>query len=137
MSTPSFDAAIAAHLASITNRDITAFRSHLTRSDTLYTVVQTGHVFTTPTELASDHERWFADPDWIWEGEVVHTVVGQDMGMALIRYRYRPRADAEGFSTWLVYVLRLEDGQWRIVHDQNTAMDYGAFARAVGISVGD
>lgn len=37
--------------------------------------------------------------------------------------------------TWLVYVFRLEDGESRVVVDQNTALDYGAFARSAGLDI--
>ena len=132
---PDFDAALEAHFTAIANRDIEAFKSHLTRGDTLYTVVQNGHAFTTPSETIEIHKQWFQDPNWIWEGKVVHKVVGEDVAMALITYEYRPTADATPFSTWLVYVFQLQEGQWRIVHDQNTALDYSAFARATGIEI--
>jgi len=128
-----FDAAVRAHLESIANRDIDAFAAHLTRGETLYTIVQNGHAFTTPAELVAIHEQWFADPGWTWQGEVVHRVVGEDMGMALIRYEYRASENDPPFATWLVYVFQLQDGEWRIVHDQNTALDYAAFARSAGI----
>jgi ketosteroid isomerase-like protein len=130
---PDFDAAIQQHFAAIANRDLDAFKSHLTRGDTLYTIVQNGHAFTTPTETIDIHEQWFKDPDWVWEGSVVHKVVGDDMAMALVKYQYRAKPDVAPFSTWLVYVFQLQEGQWRIVHDQNTALDYSAFARAAGI----
>lgn len=132
---PDFDKAVQAHLDSITNRDIDAFKANLTRNDTLYTIVQNGHAFTTPSELIDIHEQWFKDPNWIWEGEVAHKVVGEDMAMALIKYQYRAKPDDEPFSTWLLYVFRLEDGSWRIVHDQNTALDFVAFARSAGIEI--
>jgi len=45
---PNFEAALQAHFDAIANRDIEAFKSHLTRGETLYTVVQNGHAFTTP-----------------------------------------------------------------------------------------
>lgn len=44
---PDFDSALKSHFAAITNRDIEAFKSHLTSGDTLYTVVQNGHAFKT------------------------------------------------------------------------------------------
>ena len=47
---PDFDSALNAHFAAIANRDIEAFKSHLTQGDALYTVVQNGHAFTTPAE---------------------------------------------------------------------------------------
>ena len=130
---PDFDTALQQHFAAISNRDIEAFKSHLTRDDKLYTIVQNGHAFTTPSETIALHEQWFKDPNWIWEGSVVHKVVGEDVAMALVKYQYRTKADAAPTSTWLTYVFQLQEGQWRIVHDQNTALDYAAFARAAGI----
>jgi ketosteroid isomerase-like protein len=131
---PDFDTAVQRHFDAIARRDIDAFKSHLTRGDTLYTIVQNGHAFTTPAENIALHEQWFRDPDWTWEGDVVHKVVGEDMAMALVKYTYRAKPDVEPFVTWLTYVFQLQDGEWRIVHDQNTALDYPAFARAAGIN---
>ena len=130
---PDFDAALEQHFATIANHDIEAFKSHLTRGDTRYTIAQNGHAFTTPAETIAIHEQWFKDPNWIWEGKLVHKVVGEDLAMALVRYQYRPRPDAPPLDTWLTYVFQLQDGAWRIVHDQNTALDFPAFARAHGL----
>jgi ketosteroid isomerase-like protein len=132
---PDFDKALQQHFEAISNRDIEAFKSHLTRGDTLYTIVQNGHAFTTPSETIAIHEEWFQDSDWVWEGTVVHKVVGENMAMAVVKYQYRAKADDDPISTWLTYVFQLQDGQWRIVHDQNTALDYPAFARAAGIEL--
>jgi ketosteroid isomerase-like protein len=117
--------------SAISRRDIEAFKSHLGRGDTLYTIMQSGHALTTPAETVRLREQWFKDPNWIWEGTVVHKVVGEDMAMALVKYQYRAKADDAPFSTWLTYVFQVQEGQWRIVHDHNTALDYAAFSRAV------
>lgn len=132
---PDFDTELQQHFSAISNRDIEAFKSHLTRGDTLYTIVQNGHAFTTPSESIQIHEQWFKDKNWIWEGTVVHKVVGEDMAMVLVKYQYRAKVDDAPFSTWLTYVFQLQEGQWRIVHDQNTALDYAAFTRAAGIEI--
>jgi len=132
---PDFDAALQRHFDAIANRDIEAFKSHLTNGETLYTVVQNGHAFTTPSETIEIHRQWFQDASWTWEGKVIHKVVGEDMAMALIKYQYRPKPDMAPFSTWLTYVFQLQGGEWRIVHDHNTALDYAAFARAAGIEI--
>ena len=115
------------------NRDIQAFKSHLSLGDTLYTVVQNGHAFKTPAEIIAIHEDWFKDPNWTWNGTVVRKIVGEDMAMALVRYQYQPNKETAPFETWLIYVFQLQEGSWRIVHDQNTALDYHAFARAAGL----
>lgn len=131
---PDFDSALQQHFDAIANRDLAAFKSHLTRGDTLYTIVQNGQAFTTPADTIAMHEYWFKDPDWSWEGSVVHKVVGEDMAMALVQYEYRANPAVPPFSTWLVYVFELQEGQWRIIHDQNTALDFAAFARAAGMA---
>ncbi len=128
--TQDFDSAVQKHFDAIKNRDLDAFKSHLTKNKTLYTIVQNGHAFTTPEELSAVHEEWFKDKEWIWEGSIVHKIVGADMAMALIKYSYRANAKAEPFETWLNYVFVLEDGAWKIVHDQNTALDFAAFTKA-------
>ena len=132
---PDFDLALQAHFAAISSRDIEAFRRHIAECKTLYTIVQNGHAFTTPEEIIAVHEEWFKDPNWIWEGSVVHKVVGEDMAMALVKYDYRPKPEDTPLSNWLVYVFALQDGEWKIIHDQNTALDYPAFAKAHGISL--
>jgi hypothetical protein len=132
---PDFDLALQKHFDAIANRDIEAFKSHLTKGDTLYTIVQSGHAFTSPAETIALHEQWFKDPNWVWEGSVVHKVVGEDVAMALIQYQYRPRREDVPVVTWLTYVFQLQEGEWRIVHDQNTALDFVAFARMAGIEI--
>lgn len=132
---PDLGVALQKHFDAIANRDIEAFKAHLTRSETLYTIVQNGYAFTTPGETIEIHKQWFKDPGWTWNATVVHKVVGEDVAMALVKYDYQPKADVAPFSTWLTYVFRLEEGQWRIVHDHNTALDYAAFARAAGLEI--
>lgn len=130
---PDFDTALEQHFAAIANRDLETFKTHLTLGKTLYTIVQNGHVFTTTVESIALHEEWFNNPDWIWEGTVVHQVVGEDMAMVLVKYEYRPKAEDAPISTWLTYVFQLQDRQWRIIHDHNTALDYPAFAKSLGV----
>jgi len=117
---PDFEAALRRHLAAIERRDIDAFKSSVTTDDTLLTIAQNGHAFTTPEETIALHEDWFKRDDWSWKGEVVRTMVGADLAAAVIRYVYQDTPDAKPISTWLTFVFRLEDGEWRLVHDQNT-----------------
>jgi hypothetical protein len=127
---PDFDQALQQHLDSITSRNLATFQAHITKSDILYTIVQNGFAFKTAAELVATHAEWFKDPEWIWEGSVVHKVVGADMAMALLRYDYRAKAEDKPFSTWLTYVFHLEDNEWRLIHDHSTALDFHAFARS-------
>src|SRR4051812_10854563 len=106
---PDFDTALQQHFDAIANRDIEAFAAHLTRNETLYTIVQNGHAFTTPAETIEIHRQWFEDPNWIWEGKVVHKVVGEDVAMALVKYEYRAKINDVPFASWLTYVFQLQN----------------------------
>lgn len=57
------------------------------------------------------------------------------MAMALVKYQYSSKPEDVPVTSWLIYVFQLQDGDWRIVHDQNTALDFGAFARMAGIEI--
>lgn len=117
---PDFQAALERHLGAIERRDIDAFKASVTAGDTLLTIVQNGHAFTTPAETIAIHEEWFKRDGWSWKGDVVRTIVGKDVAAAVIRYVYQDAPDAAPISTWLTFVFQLEDGEWRLVHDQNT-----------------
>lgn len=117
---PDFQAALERHLGAIERRDIDAFRASVTDGETLLTIVQDGRAFTTPAETIAIHDEWFKRDGWSWKGDIVRTIVGKDVAAAVIRYVYRDTPDAEPISTWLTFVFRLENGEWRLVHDQNT-----------------
>lgn len=131
---PDFDQAVKHLLDAISNRKFDTYKKLITKEDTMYTIVQNGYAFKTSQELIAIHEEWFKDPNWIWEGSVVHKVVGVDMAMVLIKYDYRAQMEDKPFSTWLTYVFRLENNNWRIIHDHNTALDFHAFAKSAGLN---
>ncbi|MDE1153363.1 MAG: DUF4440 domain-containing protein [Micavibrio sp.] len=128
---PDFDLALQKHLAAIENRDLAAFSKGITQNPVLYTIVQNGHAFKTPAEIIAIHADWFNDSNWAWNGDVIHKVVGSDMAFAVLKYTYRASAGGTAFETWLTYVFAIEDGAWKIIHDQNTALDYHAFSRSM------
>lgn len=117
---PDFDAALARHLDTIQNRDLEGFQETLTTDETLYMIFPNGEALTTPEAAIELHKAWFADDNWLWHGEVVHKMVGTDMAFALMRYDYRDAPGEAPRTAWLNLVFRLEDGTWRLVHDQNT-----------------
>lgn len=117
---PDFRSALNVHLNAVQERDLDAFRATLTENETLYTIFPDGGAITTPKAAIDLHEQWFADANWRWDGEIVHLVESADMAMALLRYDYRDTLDGAPRTNWLSLVFRLEDGAWRLVHDQNT-----------------
>jgi hypothetical protein len=77
----------------------------------------------TTRSVVDFHRQWFNDPNWIMEPEVVKIMEGDQQATALIRYEYRDRLEGRPRSAWLLLVFQLENGTWRLIHDQNTRID--------------
>jgi ketosteroid isomerase-like protein len=120
---PDFRAALDAHLSAIQARDLEGFAATLTNSEELYTIFPDGGAITTPAQAKALHEEWFKDGDWRWDGEVMQIMEGADMAAALMKYDYRDAPDGEPRSAWLTLIFKLEGGEWRLVHDQNTRIE--------------
>ncbi|MEZ5895096.1 MAG: nuclear transport factor 2 family protein [Parvularculaceae bacterium] len=117
---PDFRAALDAHLSAIAAKDIEAFTPTLTSRDDLMVIFPNGSAIETTQGVVDFHRDWFADDQWRMDPKVVKIIEGDDLSTALLKYDYRDTSDGEPRSSWLVLVFKLEDGAWRLVHDQNT-----------------
>ncbi|MCA8887508.1 MAG: DUF4440 domain-containing protein [Parvularculaceae bacterium] len=117
---PDFRVALDAHLGAIAAKDLDAFTPTLTSRDDLMVIFPNGSVIETTQGVVDFHRDWFADDQWRMDPQVVKIIEGDDLSTALLQYDYRDTPDGEPRSSWLVLVFKLEDGQWRLVHDQNT-----------------
>ena len=120
---PDFRAALDAHLAAIEAKDIDAYKPTVTADEDLWIVFPGGETIETTEGVIGFHEEWFKDPDWRWNGEVVKTMEGEDMAAAFMKYDYRDTPDGDPRSSWLALIFKLENGEWRLVHDQNTRIN--------------
>ncbi|WP_428408119.1 YybH family protein [Hyphococcus sp.] len=122
-SRPDFRDALDAHLAAIEAKDIDAYIPTVTSGDDLHVIFPDGSVIETTDGVAAFHREWFADADWRMEPQVVKVMEGEDMAAALLKYDYRDTPEGEPRASWLILVFELEDGEWRLVHDQNTRIN--------------
>ena len=120
---PPFRPALRAHLDAIENKDLAAFKPTLTTREDLRVVFPNGEVIETTDGVIAFHEEWFRDANWRWEGEVVNIIEGVDMAAAFMKYEYRDTPDGAPRAAWLALIFKLEDGAWRLVHDQNTRIN--------------
>lgn len=117
---PDFRAALDAHLAAIGARDIDAYKTTITSDDDLHIIFPGGEVIETTDGVVSFHEGWFQDTEWRWDGEVLKIMEGEDMAAAYMKYDYRDTPEGDPRSAWLLLLFQLEEGEWRLIHDQNT-----------------
>jgi ketosteroid isomerase-like protein len=120
---PDFRAALDVHLAAIAAKDLDAFKPTITAGDELYVIFPNGAAIETTDGVIEFHSEWFQDANWRMDPEIVKIIEGEDMSVALLKYDYRDTPDGAPRSSWLILVFKLEDGKWRLVHDQNTRIN--------------
>lgn len=118
--TPSFQAALDTHLATIGTRDLEGFLQTLTKGEQLPLIFPDGSMLQTKEDVKAMHEEWFADAEWRMEIEPVSQVIGSDVAVALLKYAYRDTPDSDPRYAHLALTFQLQDGEWRLVMDQNT-----------------
>lgn len=118
----SFEAALERHVAAVPARNIADLEATITTGDKLMLIFPDGERLETPEEYLAFHREWFADPAWSFQMDKIESSVTGTYGHALYRSTFDPDADgpAEPSSSFVTIGFRLEDGEWRLVHDQNT-----------------
>lgn len=126
--TPPFRVALETHLAAIIARDIDALLPTLTTGESLTMIGPNGRRWETRQQYVDFHRAWFAavkDDDSRYQSEIVQLVESPALSHALIRYSYTSK-DRDGKAAtsvaWLTLTFALENGGWRLVFDQNTAI---------------
>jgi ketosteroid isomerase-like protein len=121
---PPFRAAVEAHLAAVSARNMKALLPTLTGENDLVMIAPNGFKYDTRDQYVAFHEQWFASKDrGRLSAEIVHLIESPTMGHALVKYRYSfvdPTDKPQSIDSWLTLTFKLEYGRWRLVFDQNT-----------------
>jgi ketosteroid isomerase-like protein len=124
---PPFRAAVEAHLAAISARDMDRLLPTLTAGNDLTMIAPNGHKLDTRQQYIDFHRQWFATKDdGKYAAEIVRLIESPALAHALIKYRYSSKGEAgkpNVIDSWLTLTFALEDGSWRLVFDQNTLLD--------------
>ena len=126
--TPPFRAAVETHLAAIIAHDIDALLPTLTTGEDLTMIGPNGRRWVTRQQYVDFHRAWFSaskDDDNQYQAEIVQLVESPALSHALIKYRYTSKdsgGKTDTSTAWLTLTFALENGGWRLVFDQNTAI---------------
>ena len=121
----SFRDTLERHVAAIQSRDYQGIVDTITTGEELVLIFPDGERYETRAQFLAFHREWFADRDWVMVLEPVRVWEGRDYGYALYRTSYDPdgAGPTPGRPAYLSLGFRLENGQWRLVHDQNTRIE--------------
>lgn len=120
---PDFRASVENHLQAVETRNFEEFRSTLTRTDDLHVIFPGGTRLESTQAVLDFHEDWFRDTEWVFDTEIDKIIEGTTQSTALIRYSFKDTPEGDPRYAWLVLTFQLEDGEWRLIHDQNTRID--------------
>lgn len=118
--TPDFEAALTQHFAAIQNRDLPQYIATITEAESLPLIFPDGTFIATRGGVIDFHTDWFADPNWQMDLRTINTIVGTDMAIATLETAYRDTPEGVDRYGYVALVFKLEGGEWRLVHDQNT-----------------
>ena len=82
-----------------------------------------GSFLATRAENEAMTKDWFANKDWRMTFEPVSKVIGSDLAVVLVKYAYQDTPDGEPRYAYLALTFQLQDGEWRLVLDQNTRIE--------------
>ena len=117
-----FEPQVERHIAAIENRNLGEIEATITAREDLLLVLPSGKVSRTRADYLDFHRALFANQSWRMTFEPVHFQTYGRYGHAL----YRVTFDGDGAGptpaspAYLTLGFRLEQGEWRLVHDQNT-----------------
>jgi ketosteroid isomerase-like protein len=127
---PNFKTALAAHLDAVSSRNLDGLKSTLTHSEALDLYLPNGKMLSSKSEFIEFHQNWFRETGWTMHFEPVSSAVTRELAIATVRTRYEDTVDGKPYwsENWLTLVFKLEKGEWRLIHDQNTRIRSSADA---------
>ena len=121
-----FTAALQKHLNAVSQKDLPALASTLSPQGDMYLILPNSPITATAKDFLTMHEEWFQDTSWTFETKIIHTDVGQDLGIGVVETMYREplRNGKPYFNRMAVsYALRKIDGNWYVVQDQACSLE--------------
>lgn len=121
---PSFQLQVERHITAIEARNLNEIEATITAGEDLLLILPSGKMSRTRADYMTFHRSLFGNDQWAMTFEPVHLQTTGDYGHAL----YRVTFDGDGAGpaspspAFLSLGFRLENGEWRLVHDQNTAI---------------
>jgi uncharacterized protein (TIGR02246 family) len=105
------------HIDALRTRDIDRFAATLAQDEVRF-VNGDGRITEGRENVIAAHRDWFMNDSWTFEPEILWTREEDSAAWVLTRVTYREAAATKQFL--LLFLFVQEDGNWRLVYDQNT-----------------
>jgi uncharacterized protein (TIGR02246 family) len=120
----SLDALFAEHVKAVQSRDLPALERTITSGEQLTLILPNGTQTSTRQAYVDFHKEFFSTQTWTIQFEPVSRIVGTDFAVLTTKSLYQDVVDGKPYSSrsWVTFTFRKEQGQWRLIHDQNTRL---------------
>jgi uncharacterized protein (TIGR02246 family) len=120
----SIDAVFAEHLKAVQSRDLVMLERTITSDEQLTLILPNGIHTATRRAYVDFHKEFFAARTWTIAFEPVGRMVGGDFAVLTTKSLYQDVVDGKPYRSrsWVTFTFRKENGQWRLIHDQNTRL---------------
>lgn len=122
----SFTQTLQQHLNAVSNKDLEILKATLSPKGDMQLILPASEITNTTEAFLDMHEAWFQDSSWTFETKILHTDIGQEMGIAIVEVMYR-EPDRNGkpyFNKMAVsYALRNMAGNWYVVKDHACSLE--------------
>jgi ketosteroid isomerase-like protein len=117
-----YDCTVDRHVSAIKTHDWDSFVSTITAQPDLQLILPDGTMIDGREAYLEILEPWLTGGGFTVSEEVIDQRIGADLGYTLLRMTQLNEGEEEPSRYFLLLVFALEDGEWRLVHDQNTAI---------------
>jgi len=118
------DALFAAHVKAVQSRDLPALERTITSGEQLTLILPNGTQTSTRQAYVDFHKEFFSTRTWTIQFEPVSRSVGADVAVLKTKSLYQDVVDGKPYRSrsWVTFTFQKEQGQWRLIHDQNTRL---------------
>jgi len=118
-----FKEALENHFGAVVNKNLEPYVGSLAKAETLHMVFPDGEMLTHIDSIAQFHKDWFAQDNWTFEYQIIKQDQVGDLAYAFLDIDYRKQKEGEDplhLNFYLNVIFKYIDGEWLLVHDQNT-----------------
>jgi uncharacterized protein (TIGR02246 family) len=118
------DAVFAAHVKAVQSRDLPALERTITSGEQLTLILPNGTQTSTRQAYVDFHKEFFSTRTWTLQFEPVSRSIGADFAVLTTKSLYQDVVDGKPYRSrsWVTFTFQKEQGQWRLIHDQNTRL---------------
>ena len=115
-----FKTTLETHLKALEGKNLAALKPTLPKVGDIHLTLPDGVIINTTLGFIEMHEKWFSEPGWTIEHEIIKSENSNDYGYALVKAVYREQ-ERNGkpymHEMFVSYDLKNENGNWVVVKD--------------------